>query len=57
MVYRVKKKVNSNESLNLDAQDEKPIFANNKKQQQSTDSNLDARTGGHELEKELSLVV
>jgi hypothetical protein len=46
MVYRVKKKANSNESLNLDAQDEKSIFANNKKQQQSTDSNLGARTGG-----------
>jgi hypothetical protein len=42
----VKHKTNSNESLNLNTQDKKPIFANNKKQQQSTDSNSSARTGG-----------
>jgi hypothetical protein len=35
----------------------KAIFANNKKQQQSIGSNSGARTGGHELEKRLSLVV
>jgi hypothetical protein len=39
--------------LNLDAHDEKPIFANDKKQQQSVDISSGARTGGHELEKEL----
>jgi hypothetical protein len=31
-VYRAKQKANSNEGLNLDAHDEKPTFANNKKQ-------------------------
>jgi hypothetical protein len=45
-VYRVKHKANSNESLNLNTQDEKLIFANNKKQQQSANSNSGARTGG-----------
>jgi hypothetical protein len=42
----VKQKANSNEGLNLDAQDKKSIFANDKKQQQSADSNLGARNGG-----------
>jgi hypothetical protein len=32
-VYRVKQIANLNEGLILDAQDEKPIFANGKKQQ------------------------
>jgi hypothetical protein len=45
-VYRVKLKANSNEILNLNTQDEKPIFANDKKQQQSADSNSGPRTGG-----------
>jgi hypothetical protein len=53
----VKHKANSSESLNLNIQDEKPIFANNKKQQQSADSNLGARTGGYELENGLSPIV
>jgi hypothetical protein len=53
----VKHKTNSNESLNLNTQDEKLIFPNNKKQQQSTDSNSGVRTGGHELEKGLSPIV
>jgi hypothetical protein len=53
----VKHKANSNESLNLNTQDEKLIFANNKKQQQSTDSNSGARTGGHEVEKGLCPIV
>jgi hypothetical protein len=56
-VYRVKQKVNSNESLNLNTQGENLIFANDKKQQQSTDSNSGARTGGHKLEKGLSPIV
>jgi hypothetical protein len=56
-VYLVKQKTNSNEGLNLNTQDEKPIFANDKKQQQSADSNLGARTGGHELEKGLFPIV
>jgi hypothetical protein len=43
--------------LNLNTQDEKPMFANDKKQQQSADINSGARTGGHELEKELSPIV
>jgi hypothetical protein len=51
----VKHKANSSESLNLNIQDEKSIFANNKKQQ--PDSNLGARTGGYELEKGLSPIV
>jgi hypothetical protein len=38
---------------NLDAQDKKLIFANDKKQQQSADMSSGARIGGHELEKEL----
>jgi hypothetical protein len=41
-----RKKANSNEGSNLDAQDEKLIFANVKKQQKSVDSNSGARTGG-----------
>jgi hypothetical protein len=50
----VKQKINSNEGLNLDAHDEKPIFVNYKKRQQSADISSGARTGGgHELEKEL----
>jgi hypothetical protein len=53
----VKHKANSNESLNLNTQDEKPLFANNEKQQQLTNSNSSARTGGHELEKGLSPIV
>jgi hypothetical protein len=44
-VYCVKQKANSNEGLNLDAHDKKPIFANDKKQQQLADSNSGARTG------------
>jgi hypothetical protein len=56
-VYRVKQKANSNESLNLNTQDEKPIFANDKKQQQPANSNSGSRTGGHELEKRLSPIV
>jgi hypothetical protein len=57
MVYRVKQKANSNESSNLDAQDEKSMFANDKKQQKSTDGNPGAGTGGHGLGKELPLIV
>jgi hypothetical protein len=57
MIYRVKQKVNSNESLNLNTHDENLMFANNKKRHQSVDSNSGARTGGHELEKELSPIV
>jgi hypothetical protein len=57
MVYHVKHKANSTKSLNLNTQDEKPIFANNKKQQQLADSNSSARTRGHELEKGLSPIV
>jgi hypothetical protein len=53
----VKQKANSNEGLNLNTQDENPIFANGEEQQKSADSNSGARTGGHELEKELSLIV
>jgi hypothetical protein len=53
----VKHKANSNESLNLNTHDEKPTFANNKKKQQSTDSNSGARTGRHELEKGVSPIV
>jgi hypothetical protein len=44
-VYHAKQKVNSNEGSNLDARNEKPIFANEKKQQKPVDSNSDARTG------------
>jgi hypothetical protein len=53
----VKQKANSNEGLNLNTQYEKMIFANDKKQQTSVDSNSVARTEGHELEKELSPIV
>jgi hypothetical protein len=53
----VKQKANSGESLNLNTQDEKLIFTNDKKQQQSADSNSGAWTGGHELEKGLSPIV
>jgi hypothetical protein len=49
----VKQKVNLNESLNLNTQDKKLIFANDKKQQQSANSNSGGRTGGQELEKGL----
>jgi hypothetical protein len=45
-VYRAKQKANSNEGLNLDVQDEKSMFANDKKQQKSADSNSGARTRG-----------
>jgi hypothetical protein len=44
-VYHMKQKANSNESFNLNTHDEKPIFANNKKQQQSINSNSGGRTG------------
>jgi phage repressor protein C with HTH and peptisase S24 domain len=44
-VYRVKQKANSNESLNLNTQDEKPIFADDKKQQLAN-SNLGGKTRG-----------
>jgi hypothetical protein len=37
---------NSNEGSNLDAHDEKSMFANDKKQQESADGNPGARTGG-----------
>jgi hypothetical protein len=53
----VKQKANSNKGLNLNTQDEKSMFANDKKQQQSADINSGARTGKHELEKELSPIV
>jgi hypothetical protein len=56
-VYRVKQKTNSNESLNLNTHDEKPIFVNDKKQQQSANSNSGGRIRGHELEKGLSHTV
>jgi hypothetical protein len=46
MIYRVKQKVNSNESLNLNTHDEKLMFANNKKRHQLVDSNSGARTEG-----------
>jgi hypothetical protein len=51
-VHRVKQKANSNESLNLNTQGEKPIFANDKKQQQLADSNSCARTGGMSKRKD-----
>jgi hypothetical protein len=41
----VKQKVNSNEVLNLNTPDEKLMFANDKKQQQSADINSCAWTG------------
>jgi hypothetical protein len=50
-VYRVKQKANSNEGSNLDAYDEKLMFANDKKQQKSVDGNLGARTGGMSWKK------
>jgi hypothetical protein len=53
----VKQKVNLNESLNLNTQDKKLIFANDKKQQQSANSNSGGRTGGQELEKGLPPIV
>jgi hypothetical protein len=56
-VYRVKQKANLNESLNLKTHDEKSMFASDKKRHQSADSNSGARTGGHELEKEVSPMV
>jgi hypothetical protein len=55
--YHVKQKPNSNESLNLNTQGEKSIFANEKKQQQLADSNSCARTREHELEKGLFPIV
>jgi hypothetical protein len=55
--YHSKQKVNSNEGSNLDAQNEKLMFANDKKKQQLSDGNSGARTGGHELGKELSPIV
>jgi hypothetical protein len=45
-VYCVKQNANSNEGLNLDAQDKKLMFANDKRQQQLTDINSGARIGG-----------
>jgi hypothetical protein len=56
-VYHVKQKANSNEGSSLDAQGEKLMFTNDKKQQKSVDSNSDARTEGHELENELFPIV
>jgi hypothetical protein len=53
----VKQKANSNESLNLNTHDEKPIFVNDKKQQQSANSNSSGRIRGNELEKGLSHTV
>jgi hypothetical protein len=44
--YRPKKKANSNEGSNLDAHNEKSMFSNDMKQQNSTDCNSGARTGG-----------
>jgi hypothetical protein len=41
----------------MNAHDEKPIFANDKRQQQLADSNSGARTMGNELEKGLPLIV
>jgi hypothetical protein len=41
-----KQKANSNEGLSLNTQDEKPIYANDKKQEQTTDINSGARTWG-----------
>jgi hypothetical protein len=43
--YHAKQKANSNEGLNLNTQDEKSIFSNDKKQQQSANINSSARTG------------
>jgi hypothetical protein len=42
----MKQKTNSNEGSNLNAQDGKPMFLNDKKQQKSADGNSGARTGG-----------
>jgi hypothetical protein len=56
-VYHVKQKTNSNEDSNLDAQNEKSMFANDKKQQQLADGSSGARIGGHELGNELSPIV
>jgi hypothetical protein len=56
-VYRVRQKVNSNEGFNLNTPDEKLMCANDKEQQQSAGINSGAKTGGHELEKELSPIV
>jgi hypothetical protein len=53
----VRQKANSNEGSNLDAQDEKKMFENDKKQQKLADGNSGARTGGHELGKELPPIV
>jgi hypothetical protein len=53
----MKQKANSNEGSNLDSQNEKSMFANNKKQQKLADGNSGARTKGHELGKELSPIV
>jgi hypothetical protein len=53
----VKQKASSNESLNLNTHDEKPLFANDKKQQQSDNSNLGGRIREHEVEKGLSPIV
>jgi hypothetical protein len=55
--YHLKQKANSNEGSILDAQNEKLIFAKDKKQQQLADGNSVARTWGHELERGLSLIV
>jgi hypothetical protein len=55
--YCPKEKANLNKGSNLNTQGEKPIFANDKMQQQSADSNSGARTWGHELEKGLSPIV
>jgi hypothetical protein len=45
-VYCVKQKANSNEGSNMDTQDEKLMFTNDKKQQKSVNGNLGARTRG-----------
>jgi hypothetical protein len=55
--YRPKQKTNLNEGSNLDEQNEKPMFVNDRKQQNSADCNSGARIGGHELGKELFPIV
>jgi hypothetical protein len=55
--YRPKQKANSNEGSNLDAHNEKSMFANDRKQENSAIGNSGARTGGHELGNELFPIV
>jgi hypothetical protein len=50
--YCPNQKANSNEGSNLDAQNEKSIFANDKKEQQLADGNSGARTGGMSEKKD-----